>query len=139
MPNTTFTLRVLRLCSALVLGTVMLAASGCSRLHHNNDEEEPQPLLPAVVVFENQSLDQADVYVVRLGADNRRIGTVQAGRTEALEVPRDMLLAGTVSIVARLLARRVVPSSGQLSINPGDRLHITLPPDGRQLTVLPEP
>ena len=137
MPTRTFVSRVARLRAAIMLGTVVAFAAGCSRFHHNDNEEE-QPLEPAVLVFENQSLDQADVYVVRSGSDSRRIGTVQAGRTETLEVPKDMVFTGTVNIVARLLARRYAPSSGQVSINPGDRLHITLPPDGRQLTVLPE-
>lgn len=134
MPNTMSVARILRRSSMIVVGTAMLAATGCSLFRHS---EEDLPLAPAVVEFENQSLDQADVFVVRLGADSRRIGTVQPGRTEALQVPRDMIMSGTVDIVARLLAHRFTPSSGQVSINPGDRLHITLPPDGRQLSVLP--
>ena len=132
MLNTRSVSGVARLYATILLGTV--AATGCSRLRHTDEES---PAVPAVVEFENQSLDQADVFVVRLGADTRRIGTVQAGRTEALQVPRDMIISGTVNIVARLLAHSYAPSSGQVSINPGDRLHITLPPDGRQLSVLP--
>ena len=135
MFNTTSLSRVVRPCATILLGTLTLAASACGHFHRGEEVEQ----LPAVVLFENQSLDQADVYVVRLGADSRRIGTVQAGRTEALEVPRDVLIAGTVNIVARLLARSITPSTGQVSINPGDRLRITLPPDGRQLSVLPAP
>jgi hypothetical protein len=132
--NTTSVSRVVRVCSSLLLGTAVLAGTGCSHFRHG---EEDVPLEPAVVEFENQSLDQADVFVVRLGADSRRIGTVQAGRTEVLQVPRDMLIGGTVDIVARLLAHSFTPSSGQVSLNPGERLHITLPPNARQLTVLP--
>ena len=91
----------------------------------------------AVVIFDNQSFAQADVYAVRAGGGSFRIGTVFPGRRDTLRVPSTALGGGTVTIVARLLASSRVPSSGPLSLAPGDSLEITLPPDARVLTVLP--
>ena len=132
MRNTSFVSRPGRLASIALLAAAMFATS-CSRFHHDPEEEIP----PVVLLFENQSLDQADVFVSRGVGDSRRIGTVQAGRTESLVVPREMVTSGTVNIVARLLARSFTPRSGPVAINAGDRLRVILPSDERQLTVLP--
>jgi virulence-associated protein VagC len=67
-----------------------------------------------------------------------RLGTVFSNRTETLVVPGDVAARGTdVSVIARLLARKITPSSGPLTIQPGDKLSIRLPADLRQLVVLP--
>ena len=116
-----------------VLAAFILGAASCSRLQPGDDP------LPVVVLFQNQSLDQADVYVSRGVGDSRRIGTVQAGRTETLVVPQEIVTAGTMNIFVRLLARSIVPRSGAVAVSPGDRLQVTLPSDQRQLTVLPAP
>jgi hypothetical protein len=109
------------------------ATTSCGRFMHTG---EPT----AQVVFANQSLDQADVYAVLNGGQSQRIGTVFAGRTETLDIPTNIISAGgTVSIVARLLAHTYAPSTGPLTLNPGDRIRVTLPSNARSLTVLPEP
>jgi hypothetical protein len=90
-----------------------------------------------VIVFTNESLDQATVYVVAPGADFRRIGTVIPGRTEALTVPSEFANRGTVNIVARLLARSEVPQTGPVSLRPGERYEVKLLGDARILSFLP--
>jgi hypothetical protein len=93
---------------------------------------------PTVIYFTNQSLDQAAVYIAASGLDFRRIGTVAAGRTETITVPSDLATrAATVNIVARLLARSELPQTGPVSIRPGERYEVTLPPDARLLSFLP--
>ena len=94
---------------------------------------------PATLVFTNESLDQAAVYVIAPGADFRRIGTVIPGHTETLTVPADLTNRGTLNIVARLLARNELPQTGPVTINPGDRYHVRLTLDGRDLSFLPAP
>jgi hypothetical protein len=42
-----------------------------------------------------------------------------------------------VTIFARLLAMSNTPSAGPLTLQRGDRIAVTLPPNGRALTVLP--
>ena len=94
---------------------------------------------PAVVIFSNESLDQAAVYVVAPGSEFRKIGTVIPGRTEALNIPGDLALrAGTLNIVARLLARNEVPQTGPVTIRPGERYQVRLTTDVRMLSFLPE-
>ena len=93
---------------------------------------------PAVLIFNNQSLDQATVYAVAPGSNYIRIGTVMAGRTEELTIPSDLVMrAGTLNIVARLLAHSNYPQTGAVSISPGERYEVTLPMDGRLLSFLP--
>lgn len=122
-----------RLSLALALTTLTVAA-GCGRFMHSGSDDEAQ------IVFVNQSLDQADVYVVTDAGQSQRIGTVFAGRTETLTVPRTVVArGGTVNIVARLLARSLAPRTDSLTISAGQQLQVTLPPDERTLTVLPAP
>jgi hypothetical protein len=92
----------------------------------------------AVVLFNNQSLNQADVYAVRTGGPQIRIGSVIANRREALRVPSSLTGAGSdVTIVARTLASNRVSRSGPVSLVPGDTIEVTLAIDERALTVLP--
>jgi hypothetical protein len=91
---------------------------------------------PAVVYFTNESLAQADVYVVGQGLGRRRIGTVMAGRTDTLVVPAD-LTARTINIVARLSTRSAAPQTGPVSVLPGEHYAVRLPPDARLLSFLP--
>jgi hypothetical protein len=122
-----------RLFTAALLAAVS-AAGACGPLRKNGPP-------PAIVVFENQSLDQADVYAVRSAGDRIRIGTVLAGRKESLKIPASVLSGdGSVNIVARILAsRRTPPSSGVISLRPGERVAVSLPPQENILTVLPLP
>lgn len=122
-----------RMALALAM-TTLVSTAGCSRVMHGGSDET------AEVVFVNQSLDQADVYVVTDGGSSQRIGTVFAGRTETLTVPNSVVTrGGTVSIVARLLAHSYAPTTGPITISSGQRLQVTLPSDGRTLTILPAP
>jgi hypothetical protein len=91
----------------------------------------------AFIVFNNESLAQADVYAIANGISARRIGTVMAGRTENLVVPPEITMRGSFRLVARLLASSNVPGSGTVGISPGERLSVRLPLDERTLVVLP--
>jgi hypothetical protein len=133
--TTTSAPRAARLCSTIVLGTVMLATSACGRFHHNEDE----PPMQAQVVFVNESLDQADVFAAGLGGESIRMGTVQAGRTATLNVPSQFVSRETVTIAVRRLARSGVLRTGPISINAGDRIEVRLPVSGTVLSVLPAP
>ena len=97
-------------------------------------------LEPAIIVFQNESLYEASVFVVPRGGAQLRIGTVQPGRTDTLRVRGTSLAgSGAVSIVARVLAVSRTPSTGSITLLPGDRMVVRLPPDAYSLSVLPAP
>jgi len=121
-----------RLALVAIAGALVVAAA-CSPFRHRGGDSEP-----AVLYFTNESLDQADVFVVASGGQTLRIGTVFAGRTDTLVVPRDIAARGdNVNFVARLLARSITPQSGPIAIHPGDQLVVRLPIDQKLLVVLP--
>jgi hypothetical protein len=117
---------------ALLFATAAIAlATSCGRFVRGSDDTR------AFIQFVNQSLSQADVFAVD-GVRAIRMGTVMPGRTDTLEVPSDVVHgAGTLNVVARLLASSYTPRTGQFSIGPGEMLQVTLPPDARSLVVLP--
>ncbi|HKH94558.1 MAG TPA: hypothetical protein VKA54_22315 [Gemmatimonadaceae bacterium] len=134
----TATLRSSRARRALLVLT-LTALSACANTKKGRDmgniseSEEPTTL-----EFKNESLAQADVFIAASGAGGaRRIGTVFAGRTETLTVPREIAGRGTITVFARLLARTRTPSTGSIALAPGSRLSVRLPMDERSLYVMP--
>jgi hypothetical protein len=118
--------------STVTLAAAIAGAAACGPFRHSPAQA------PALLYFTNESLDQADVYAITPSGQRIRIGTVMAGRTETLKMPADIAARGdNVNVIARLLARNVVPSSGPISIHPGDRLVVRLPVDQKMLVVLP--
>ena len=116
------------------IGLVALAvvSAGCVR----GGRGSGQP--PAIVIFTNEAIDQATVYVVAPGVELRRIGTVIPGRTETLTIPADLVgRAGTLNIVARLLARGERPQTGPILIHPGDTYEARLTSDLLFLSFFP--
>src|SRR5262245_16194826 len=80
----------------------------------------PDPL----VIFNNQSLEQADVYAVQ-SSGRLRIGTVLSGQKESLKVPASLVTGSSgVAIVARILASSRTPSTGSLTLFPGDTIEV---------------
>jgi hypothetical protein len=117
---------------ALAIAGVVCTAS-CGKFMHGGDPA-------AQVIFENQSLDQVDVFAVLSAGQAQRIGTVFAGRTDTLDMPMNVINAGgTISILARLLAHSYTPRTGPLTLNAGERIRVTLSSTGRSLAVLPAP
>jgi hypothetical protein len=117
-----------------VAASISILAAACGPMRADPNSIGPEP---AVVYFTNESLDQADVYAITSTAQRTRIGTVMAGRTEALAIPGMALGSGSVNVVARLLARAGYVGTGQFNLQPGDRYSIRLPSDGRVLVILP--
>jgi hypothetical protein len=114
------------------LATLLLAAAACGPMRRGT------AVPPAIVVFTNESTDLADVYAVSSSGATARIGSVTAGRTESLRIPVTVLGGtGVVNVVARILASSRRPSSGQITLRPGDKIAITLPSTQNILTVLP--
>jgi len=119
-----------------VAHAILLAAVACGGARRQPASTESAT--PAEVIFTNNSLNQAEVFVLNRSGARARIGTVFAGRTETLRIPVGTLGADySASIVARIRATNRTPSSGLITIGPGERVSVTLPNDERMLVTLP--
>jgi hypothetical protein len=120
--------RMRRAVPLLLIG--LLAACGSAR--------RGSSVPPTDLLFTNESLYQADVYIVAQGLGTRRIGTVMSGRTATLRLPASVSTrGGVVNIVARLLARTGTVQTGPVSISPGERYEVRLPSGGAVMSFLP--
>ena len=116
---------------AVVAAAAALALAGCGPFHRGSQPE-------SMVVFRNQSPDQADVYAIGSGGNPIRIGTVFSGRTETLRVPSSITGASSrVNIVARIFASGRLVVTGPFTLMPGDSMDVTLTSDEKILSVLP--
>jgi len=110
---------------------LMLAmVTGCAPIRANAAD------VPALLIFKNDGLDQATVYIYSPSYDFRRVGVVSAGRTETFKVTSEMI-RGPVNIVVRLLANAEMPQTGTGTLTPGEAYQVTLPPNQRVLSFLP--
>jgi hypothetical protein len=124
----TIGLRPFGLASAILIAV----AAGCGPVRRGPSTP------PATLLFTNEALYQAAVYIVVPGHSARRIGTVMPGRTETLIIPTDVSTrGGTVNIVARMMNRS--PQTGPVSILSGEHYAVRLTNDTRLLSFLPAP
>jgi hypothetical protein len=120
--------RVLLVTGAVIAATI---ATACGPFSRNSAPE-------SVVIFNNESLNQADVYAVRTGGPEFRIGTVSSNRREALRVPSSITSGGgSITIAARTLASNQTARTSPLTLLTGDTLEVTLPSGQSILNVLP--
>jgi hypothetical protein len=116
---------------ALVAVAAAIALTSCGPFHRGSQPE-------SVVVFHNDSPDQADVYAIGSGGDPVRIGTVFAGRTETLRVPSSITGASSrVNVVARIFPTGRLVVTGPFTLMSGDSMNVTLTGDEKILSVLP--
>jgi hypothetical protein len=115
-----------------VLAAVAVSAAACGPFHRGSGPPDP------VVLFKNDSPDQADVYALGSGGEPIRIGTVFGAQSELLRVPTSVTGgANRVNIIARIFPSGRAVVSGPFSLAPGDTMNVTLPSDEKLLSVLP--
>ncbi|HEX8847924.1 MAG TPA: hypothetical protein VF761_00155 [Gemmatimonadaceae bacterium] len=116
----------------VALLALAVAASGCGPRHGT-----PRPVEYAIIVFANESLNQADVYAVGTAGDRVRLGSVFGGHTDSLRLDLHTISgSGTLTVYARVLATGRAPSSGQVLLHPGDFLRVTMPSSETVLNAL---
>ncbi|NUO64304.1 MAG: hypothetical protein HOQ11_10745 [Gemmatimonadaceae bacterium] len=116
----------------VALLALALSAGGCGPRHGT-----PAPVEYAIIVFNNESLDQTDVYAVGTAGDRVRLGTVFGGHTDSLRLDlRTVSGSGTITVYARVIATGRTPSSGQVLLHPGDFLRVTMPSTENVLNAL---
>lgn len=119
--------------SRAVAAIIITVSAGCGPAIHHAISTPPES---ALVYFTNETLDQADVYAIS-ASQRTRIGTVMAGRTEALFLPSALISSSEVRVAARLLARNGLIDTGPVQFNAGDTYDIRLPSVGNNLLILP--
>ena len=122
-----------QLLSCIIAASIALAGVACGPFRADSNTAPGR----AIIYFTNESLDQADVYAISSGQLRTRIGTVMAGRTEALAIPNTVIGTGDVNVVARLLARTGYIGTGPFTLQPGDEYAIRLASTASILTILP--
>jgi hypothetical protein len=119
----------------VVAAAVCSAASACGLMHRGASGTAPEP---AVVYFTNGSLNQADVYAISSSSGGTRIGTVMAGRTEALPIPSIAMSSGQIVVAARIVAHSGFIGSAPFAVHAGDEYSVRLASeDSPTLIVLP--
>ena len=111
----------------------LLALTACGPFNRSRAAEAE-----AILIFRNQSVDQATVFAALPGRDPQRLGTVFPGQTDTLRVPSSITRSGSpVNIIARLLARPERPQSGSVTIGSGDVFVVTLNNNQSVLVITP--
>jgi hypothetical protein len=122
-------MRIIRRAICCAIAAISIAA--CGPFHRGSQPD-------AVVVFHNQSTDQADVYAIGSGGDPTRIGTVFGNRTETLRVPATVTGgANRVNVIARMFPNGRVVASGPFTLGPGESMDLTLTGDEKMISALP--
>lgn len=96
-----------------------------------------------LIIFRNESLNQADVFVVGSASDMARVGSVYGNHTDTISFDlRSVSGSGTLSMLARVRQTGRAARSGPVALHRGDILRVTLPMSETMLNALvirPEP
>jgi hypothetical protein len=92
------------------------------------------PTVP--MVFSNESTTKAEVWVSAPTVKRRRLGSVLAGETATLRVPREFYTEGTINFSATLRDRPVVPVLDNLRVQPDEELRLRLPIDTKRIVAI---
>ena len=121
-----------------VVAALALAVAACGG-SKKKGTETPE-VEPAVVTFTNQAQYEAVVYTEPRGGLRVRVGTVPPGRTEKLLLRSSALGAGgSVTIIARVSMLNRAPTTGVVTLLPGDRVDVTLTSQANMLSIVPSP
>jgi hypothetical protein len=87
------------------------------------------------MVFANETMDKADVWVVAKDYPRRRLGSIGGGETATFRVPKEYYTTGYIGVFAE---RRERPQAwGELyNVEPDEQLRVRLPKDGTRLALL---
>jgi len=127
----TLRLRLPRVFAAALTGTCLLGAAGCRpRLSESNPAETVR------MVFSNETMERAAVFVGMEGESARRVGVVLGGETATLRVPKRFYANGRMSVWAELRGSPRTPWLDLRDLRPDEELRVRLPRNGPQLVAI---
>ena len=104
---------------------VVLATAACAG---GSRETAPEPTESAAVQVQNQGFSDMVVYAVN-GGQRIRLGLATGNSTNTFTIPRHLIRgAGGIRFLADPVGGTRTPVSEEMTVNPGDIVTLTIPP-----------
>ena len=123
--------RLPRVFAAALTVACLLATAGCRPRLSESDPVDTVPM-----VFSNETMERAYVFVGVQGESARRIGAVLGGETATLRVPKRFYESGRMNVWAELRESRRAPWLELRDLRPDEELRVRLPRNGPQLVAI---
>lgn len=104
--------------------TVCLLGAAC---HQRANPGPPEPSTVTRLRVENQNFQDMNVYVLS-GSQRIRLGTVTGLSTQVFTIPPDLVRGTLLRFEVHPIGGRDNPRSETISVQPGDEVHLTIPP-----------
>lgn len=117
---------LLRFALPLVVAGVAAGAMGGCR---TAPREQVAPGTAATLQVQNQGFADMTIYVLRDGIQRVRLGLSTGNTTQLFTIPADIIAgAGTLRFIADPVGGRRAPISDEISVRPGDKVTLIIPP-----------
>lgn len=109
---------------------ILAAVAACSRSAKHAEDSNDLNAVTRVRV-ENQAFLDMNIYVIGTGGNRQRLGTVTGNSTSTFVIPAYIVgPANSVSFLVEPIGSRRAPISNSLSVQPGQTVTLTIPPNG---------
>jgi len=92
-----------------------------------SQDTAPEPSSSAMVQVENQGFTDMVIYAIS-GGQRVRLGLATGNSTKTFTVPRYLTGVGPIRFLADPIGGNRTPVSEEMSVQPGDRVTLTIPP-----------
>jgi len=123
--------RLQRAFAAVLTVTCLFGTAGCRPRLSESDPVETVPM-----VFANETMERATVFVGTEGESARRVGVVLGGETATLRVPRRFYENGRMNVWAELRRSPRTPWLELRDLRSDEELRVRLPRTGPQLVAI---
>jgi hypothetical protein len=108
---------------------MLATVAACSHATRNMRDDEGGQATTRLHV-ENQNYLDANVYVIGNGGSRQRLGTVTGNTNQDFVIPEYIIgPANTVRFIIEPIGSNAAPISNSLSIQPGQTVTLTIPPN----------
>jgi hypothetical protein len=110
----------------ILIPALLVGSAACGG---NPRPEAANPNQPAAVQVQNQSFTDMTIYAVSQSSERVRLGLAVGNTTQLFSLPAFLVgRGGTVRFVADPVGGNRTPVSEELSVEPGDTIGLTIPP-----------